>query len=291
MVIARISSGLGNQLFQYATARALSIRLGSRLYLDRTLFGPHEPYVCELPRYNIRAALAGRVTTALARHGTESPPPRFKARAAAAVARRCFTCIVDRQAGYDARLGEVRGNVILRGHWETEKYFVDHRDVIRRELTLRHAPDQVNAGLVAEMAGREAVCVHIRRGDRERVPELRAFHGLCPLSYYEAGLTRIREHCQNPWFYVFSNDPDWVRANLRLPGPSTYVTHNLRKQDYEDLRLMTACKHFVIANSTFSWWGAWLSNHPDKLVIGPKNWFAVEHASVPDLLPPTWVRM
>jgi hypothetical protein len=101
----------------------------------------------------------------------------------------------------------------------------------------------------------------------------------------------IRRRVQDPCFFVFSDDPRWARGNLAVDGPVTFVDHNGPEQHYEDLRLMSRCRHHVIANSTFSWWGAWLGAHPDQMVIAPKRWFASGTRQTQDLYPPRWLTM
>ena len=135
-----------------------------------------------------------------------------------------------------------------------------------------------------------AVSVHVRRGDYVSVAETRERHGTCSLDYYQAGFEHIAARIADPVIFVFSDDPAWVQANLKFPSPTIYVTHNVGKQNYEDLRLMSACRHFIIANSTFSWWGAWLGEGAGKIVIAPKRW-GNKPDEMDDPVPEVWVRL
>jgi hypothetical protein len=160
--------------------------------------------------------------------------------------------------------------------------------MLREELTFKDAPDAANAAMLRQMASCEAVVVHVRRGDYVSNAAFHAVHGICDVAYYRRGLELLRQTVRDPHCFIFSDDPDWVKQNLKLDAPCTYVTHNVGKQDYEDLRLMSHGQHFIIANSTFSWWGAWLSRHPAKQVIAPRRWFQSEAASGRDIVPEAW---
>src|SRR5207248_9354724 len=115
--------------------------------------------------------------------------------------------------------------------------------------------------------------------------------GVCSLAYYHAAIDELAQTIKAPYFFVFSDDIPWAQQNLALAYPVTYVSHNGAERDYEDLRLMSQCKHHIIANSTFSWWGAWLGAHPGKIVIGPRQWFRNADYDTPDLLPASWLRL
>jgi hypothetical protein len=114
--------------------------------------------------------------------------------------------------------------------------------------------------------------------------------GLCGLDYYERAFAYLRERLDGAVAYVFSDDPDWTRQHLRFSCPTVYVTHNLGRSNHEDLRLMAACRHFIIANSTFSWWGAWLGADPGKIVVAPKVW-RIDAQGIADPVPDSWVRL
>ena len=121
------------------------------------------------------------------------------------------------------------------------------------------------------------VSLHVRRGDYASNPKTTSTHGLCSLDYYRAAVTHVASKVENPEFFIFSDDIDWVRANLQLDFPHHFVAHNQGATSYNDMRLMSLCSHHVIANSSFSWWAAWLSGI-DKgnggAVIAPRQWFA-----------------
>lgn len=136
----------------------------------------------------------------------------------------------------------------------------------------------------------ESVSVHVRRGDYVTLASASAYHGLCTLDYYHRAIRHVAERVANPTLFVFSDDPEWTKANLHSPFPTHYVDHNPAGKAFQDLRLMSLCRHHILANSSFSWWGAWLSRSNGGLVIAPERWYAVNRPT-PDLIPARWIRM
>jgi hypothetical protein len=114
---------------------------------------------------------------------------------------------------------------------------------------------------------------------------------VCTPDYYQRCVTRVAERLAHPHFFLFSDDPNWVSANLRFEHPATLVSQDPPRGDYEDLRLMSGCRHHIIANSSFSWWGAWLNSRPDKLVLAPQRWMNDPRADDRDWLPQAWIRV
>jgi hypothetical protein len=179
----------------------------------------------------------------------------------------------------------------LVGYWHSERYFSAVADELRPLFQLRDEARGRNAELLARMAAEPAVSLHVRRGDYAANPATKAFHGLLGASYYQAAVARMQELAPGARFYVFSDEPAWVRENLQLPEGSVMVDHN-GEAAQEDLRLMSACRHHVVANSSFSWWGAWLDPRPGKLVLAPRHWFRPESGvNDRDLVPSSWERL
>jgi len=180
--------------------------------------------------------------------------------------------------------------IYLSGYWQSEKYFDDVSGIIREEFQLKNEPAGLNLELVRAMRGSQAVSLHVRRGDYVSNPIAASYHGVCSLEYYRTAIKLIEEKVANPKFYVFSDDIPWCKENLRFPQPATYVDHN-SDEPFEDLRLMSFCKHFIIANSSFSWWGAWLSRNQEKIVLAPKKWFLTREKDDRDQVPANWIRI
>lgn len=289
VIMVRVNGGLGNQMFQYAAARRLALAHGVELRLDTTPLERSSDRVYQLDVFNIAATVASPAEVA----------ERLDARGLFRRLRRAPMRRVREAAfHFDPAILEAPRDVYLEGYWQSERYFEDAADRIRRELTFRHAPQGRNAELGDEINSTPlAICVHVRRGDYVSKLEAQRILGPCDTEYYATATARLREaichdrDARKMRFFVFSDDPDWVRRNLRLPGSTTVVDHNGPEAAYEDLRLMRLCRHHIIANSTFSWWGAWLASAPDQIVIAPKRWFRAPEYSDKDLIPSRWIRL
>jgi Glycosyl transferase family 11 len=178
----------------------------------------------------------------------------------------------------------------LMGYWQSEQYFADIANIIREDFTFKLPMSQQNAELAKQINQVNAVSLHIRRGDYANNPETMATYGLCSLDYYKEAIRYIVERVNAPHFFIFSDDINWVKNNLKIDYPYQYVDHNHGTESYNDMRLMSLCKHHIIANSSFSWWGAWLNRNPEKLVVAPQKWFANE-LNVDDLFPRGWITL
>ena len=290
MVIVCLMGGLGNQMFQYAAGRAVAHRNRTQLKLDVSALERDAARSYRLHPFNIvesfattdevarftKRDLRGRISRRVERYLL--PPYR----------RPVFT---QRFAHFDPDILRLRRSVYLRGYWQSEKYFKDIEQIIRQEFTLRHAPDAENQRLARIIANTNSVSLHIRRGDYMSNPRFSRKFGVCPLEYYQRAVVEVAERVSDPHLFVFSDDIDWARDNLGLQHPLTFVAHNDADKDYEDLRLMSLCRHHIIANSSFSWWGAWLCTHSGKIVIAPEKWFKEPGRDTRDLIPDSWHRI
>jgi hypothetical protein len=287
-VLLRLAGGLGNQLFQYAAGLALAAERGARLVLDRSSYRRDKQRAYALRPFAVEPALV-----------PGSLEPLFAAFDRRFIGRAMKTLmpaigwhyVRDRDRGYDPTVFPPRGSLVLDGYWQSEKYFAPIADRVRAAFRFRGPPDEANAACLERIAADPAVAVHVRRGDYVSVPEITAIYGVCGPDYYRAAADHLQRIAPETRYFVFSDDPDWAEQNLQWPGPSEVVRHNIGKRDADDLRLMAACDHFVIANSSFSWWGAWLASKPGKVVIAPKRWFAGAGHAEADRVPPEWVRL
>jgi hypothetical protein len=200
------------------------------------------------------------------------------------------TCIDEKHFNFDSRILELSGTAYLNGYWQSEKYFMDAGDAIRSDFDLSCGPSPVSERIAGSIANSQSVSIHVRRGDYVTNSAVGGYHGEQRLDYYLASIKHIAQNVRSPHFFVFSDDPVWCRTNLKLEHPVIYVDHNGPETAYEDMWLMSLCKHHVIANSSFSWWGAWLCRNPEKIVIAPKKWFVDESINTIDLVPDTWIR-
>jgi len=286
-VVAGLSGGLGNQMFQYAAARALSLRLGCPLHLDTSWY---------LGRRDRFYALAPFAVTAPAIVGMGPFPDTVK-RLESKIARRLarnrmgVPIFRERQPGFTPSFAGLTGPVYLEGYWQSERYFAENRHVITGDFDLREGLPEKCRPFLDQIASSEAVCVHVRRGDYLTDPINSKVYESCGLDYYQNGLSVLEESVRKPHCFVFSDDPGWVRANFGCRFPVTVVDINAGAEAHWDLHLMAACKHFIIANSSLSWWAAWLCRYPDKRVIAPSRWFRDRGIDTGDLIPGTWRRI
>jgi hypothetical protein len=277
--------GLGNQLFQYATAFQLASWTGSQVFVDPYWFDHPRPR--ETPR---RLAL---VDYALRLHVADARQQRNWRLLRTRVARFIepmlpLRVIRERPGGPGANaLAAVPGQYLV-GYWQNEQYFHEVRESLVRDLVPRQLSGQ-DLACLEHMRRVDSVSLHVRRGDYVTLSSAAAFHGLCSLDYYQRAIAHIEQHVPTPAFFVFSDDPGWAKEHLQCSHPMHFVTHNLETPD-RDLHLMSQCKHHIIANSSFSWWGAWLGEPQTRIVIAPRVWFPHD----PDahgLVPARWTRL
>lgn len=292
MIISQIIGGLGNQMFQYAAGCALSLERGQPLRLDISGFvgyGLHQGF--ELQRVFGCPAEAATEADVRGILGWQSAPlaRRILSRPGmAALRRKGF--VVEPHFHFWPGISQVPQDCYLVGYWQSEKYFRDAADAIRREFTFKPLLAAMNAGLAEQIARVNAVSLHVRRGDYVNDPKTNATHGACPLDYYRAAIRYVSERVEQPHFFIFSDDIAWVKGNLKMDMPHRYIDHNQGAESYNDMRLMSMCRHHIIANSSFSWWGAWLNPDASKIVVAPKKWFA-NGKDVGDLFPQGWVTL
>jgi hypothetical protein len=177
------------------------------------------------------------------------------------------------------------------GHWNSEKYFIDAQDTIRKDFQLKNPFDPAAHTISKQIKSENvSVSVHIRRGDYVSIQKIANRHGVLPLSYYETAMDHMVNKFPQAHFFVFSDDIAWAKENYPKKYPVTFVSGS-GIEDYEELVLMSICAHNIIANSTFSWWSAWLNQNPTKIVIAPKQWVTDPSIDTTDILPETWIKL
>jgi len=291
-IIARLHDGLGNQLFIYAAARAIAETRGAELLLDAVSgFARDKKYgaTAQLSHFAIAASFAparlcypppfGRqirdLQVSLSRH--VPLPQRF----------------VIRESDFDAVMAgaRLRSTVRLEGYWQSERYFASIADKIRNELQVVSPLSPKSLDVCQQIATSNAVCLHVRQMHGAH----HAFNqpppsqiAQLPFSYYEEAIARLVARVPDPTFFCFADNFPWIRERWNFSYPIHFVDHNRGDRSFEDVALMSRCRHFIIGNSTFSWWGAWLSRKPDKIVIAPDNRGRVKWGSEDNLLPAGW---
>ena len=279
-------------MFQYAAGRILSLERGVPLCLDISGFssyGLHQGF--ELRRiFNCAAGIANEADMRdILGWQSSSHIRRLLLRKEMASFRR-KELVVEPQFNYWPGIKHVPNDCYLVGYWQSEKYFSESVSQIRADFTFRQSLEGQNEKLAQQIISVNAVSLHVRRGDYATNPQTTTTHGLCTLGYYRQSIQYVAERVQQPNFFIFSDDIAWARDNLNIPHQCQYVDFNQGEESYNDMRLMSMCKHHIIANSTFSWWGAWLNPDRDKIILAPKNWFA-NQTDTSDLLPQSWVKL
>lgn len=285
MNIIRISAGLGNQMFQYALY--LSLReINPDIAIDISEFKyrkHHQGY--ELERiFNITPKVASELEVAKMVDTSKA----FWA----TLRRKLFgTKIANgtyiKESGFNYQEGFAQmQDTYFEGFWQSYRYFEQIVSLIRKEFSFKEPLTERNQECAEQISSTESVSIHIRRGDYTKSRRWQNIGSICNSDYYNWAMASMNASIPNAQYFIFSDDIKWVRENLNIPN-ATYIDWNSGAASYNDLRLMSLCKHNIIANSSFSWWGAYLNNNEDKIVIAPSKWY--RDTPTPDLLPPSWI--
>jgi len=268
MIIVRLIGGLGNQCFQYAIGRQLAESHHTELKIDISEFQTYKLHAYSLNFFNIKENFASSKEVAALKLVRES------------------------QLYFDSEILHLPNGIYLHGYWASEKYFKNISGIIHKELTVKSALSGKDEDIAKQISSCDSVSVHIRRLDYLPNTYLEQILEVCSLDYYINSVEQIASIIKNPHFFVFTDDKTWVHENFILPYPITFVDHNGPDKNYEDMRLMSLCKHNIIANSTFSWWSAWLNQNPDKIVFAPRKWYTEKFRNNSmDLIPNKWIKV
>ena len=270
MIITRLNGGLGNQLFQYAFGRALSLRHHVPLQLDIRDYRQKPQHGLLIQHFNIAGEFC----------------QDFPRRAAPDITRRTkwqrwlwnwqLTAprwIREKPFGFHSRWLQLGKSLYLDGYWQSASFFESCADTLRSELTLKVPPSLQTQEIAAQMRQSCSVAMHIRRGDYINNPQVSQIYLPLPLSYYERALEDWTTDQRNVRVFVFSNDMAWCKKNIRWSHPTVWVDHTTASTAHEDLYLMQQAECCITANSTLSWWGAWMGKRPGQTVYTPAQWF------------------
>lgn len=289
MIYLKLTGGLGNQLFQYAAGMALAEHHHTGLKLDIRNLEKNPLRSYELHNFNISAEIAAsdelKIFDSERRSFVSDCADRFMRKLKPYYRQNIY---YEQGFHHDPNFFKAPKQVYLVGYWQSEKYFKHMSQTIRNECRVVPSPEKTNIELLETISRCNAVCIHVRRGDYANDSKTRDYHGLCSPDYYEQATRQLCRKVVSPHFFVFSDDMEWTRNMIKLPGPTTFVDHNPLKNAFEDFRLMCKCRHHIIANSSFSWWAAWLSEHDEKTVFAPKKWFNKNNLNTKDLIPEKW---
>jgi hypothetical protein len=284
-------------MFQYAAARRLAEAHGTVLKIDTSRLLRSAP--CDTPRdYALGCfAISAEIASASESHLCEklqrqASSPMYRLLQKVGLFRTPGEMHYVRQQGpaFDPTILQLPDNVCLDGYWQSEKYFPGIRALLKKEFTLRVSSDGEDHQLQERIRGCAAVSLHVRRGDYLTNPHAAKHHGTCDRDYYDLAVSFIKKKFPAAELFIFSDDPHWSAMNMNFDLPTTIVSKTDGTAEGRDLTLMSSCRHHIIANSSFSWWGAWLGDDPEKIVIAPKRWFNDPARFTGDLVPEGWLR-
>jgi hypothetical protein len=292
-IIAQLQGGLGNQLFQYAVARSLALLHQASLLLDQSWFA--RTYDGVTPRDPLLSLLQTKGSF------ITYEPPILRPKRIHRIAQRLlpinpYVYLERTPYRYDPSLKQVslfrNQNLYLMGYWQSYRYFESIRSTLQSEISPKAPLDPHYQGYLEQIQQGNAALVHVRRGDYVHLAGAAKVHGFLGLDYYQRGMDLLLAHNPKTRFFVFSDDLSWAQANLPHQGNITFIL-SLERSDavIQELELMTHCDRFLIANSSLSWWAAWLASHSNQMVICPSRWTTDTMMTWDDLLPPAWIRI
>ena len=297
--------GLGNQMFQYAFGLMLVNKFEQQVCLDISWFNYHTNRKLNLKEFkpilkfrkrDVFFIILGNILIWLSEHFRfiRMLRPVFHLRNIEE-----YICSIEQKFIYTKIQGrnfnldmlKNNKNYYLEGYWQNPEYFEGIRKTILKNFSFPKLKNFEDSRLQNKISDSESIAIHIRRGDYIKNPTINQFHGTCSLEYYKKAAELIASKVTNAKFFLFTDDPNFVKDNFGFL-PNTTLVSDSNRSDIDELNLMHSCKHFIIANSTFSWWGAWLSQHPEKIVVAPKQWFKnVETNKKCKIIPKDWTRI
>ncbi|WGD34884.1 alpha-1,2-fucosyltransferase [Olleya sp. YS] len=273
MIVIKLIGGLGNQMFQYAAAKAVALHTKQELKLDTSGFDDYNLHDYGLHHFNINAKLFNQKSKWIRKLEHKL---------------NLTTYYNEQSFRFNPEVFNINTkNIQLNGYFQSEDYFINYRNDILNNFKIVSPLKQQTQYLLAEMAKTNAVSIHIRRGDFLK----HEVHNTSKAQYYKDAMAVIESKIEQPTYYLFSDDMEWVKANFKTNHKAVYVDCNDAATAFEDIKLMSNCKHNIIANSSFSWWSAWLNTNPNKIVIAPKQWFNGDQYDYTDVVPKSWIKL
>ena len=291
MVIVNIIGGLGNQMFQYAFAYAFSENNNVKLKLDISDFETYDLRNYELGGYLIVGEIAKKKDIKRLKYKKINLFLRILRKLFKQQEQISNSYYRESSIQFDKKYFSMQDDIYFDGYWQSEKYFSNYREDLLKLFVLKDPIHAQSRLYQQQILDSHAVSLHIRRGDYVTDEKTNSFHGICDLGYYKDAVTYIMNQVKKPYFFVFSDDLIWAKANLDFIENLFFIELGADCLDHEEMWLMSQCEHNIIANSSFSWWGAWLNQHPNKIVIAPCRWFTDSNIDTCDLIPESWIRL
>jgi hypothetical protein len=284
MIVVKIKGGLGNQLFQYAFGRSLSIHFSTKVYFDVSDYNSQNHRVArtfDLDFFKVKLRKIESLTDInnsifLFSFGRK---------------KKDFNYFIEKSFSFDSAVFKTPSSTIFDGYWQSFKYFETIKSVLQTEIVLKKSKLIHFETRIRPLNGRTRIAVHLRRGDYVTDSTTFQIHGVCDTSYYQRSINYFRNHIENAHFFLFSDDISSVKEEFGESSDFTYV--DFLENHLEEFEFMKKCDHFIISNSTFSWWAAWLSIHAKKQVIAPARWFndPILESQTNNLIPIDWKRL
>ncbi len=300
MIISKIVGGLGNQMFQYAAGFAAAKRNKTELKMDLTWFDnigkstTQRKYELDNLRISAKIATKREILRIKLWRGSYAEkilasrlPLGYKL---LSLPKQNYH-LEDVNLNFKSDILSIKDDAYLDGNWQSEKYFIDFSSNLRKEFEFKSKLDRTNSLMLKTILSSNSVSIHVRRADY--ITNKYYLKTYTPLTndYYRRALRYIQKKYSKITVFIFSDDQKWIRNNFNLKVPMIFVDINSGATGYNDMRLMANCQHNIMANSSFSWWGAWLNKNPQKMVIAPDNWFLEPAKDTRFLIPPEWVRI
>ena len=301
MIITNLKGGLGNQMFQYATGLSLSKKNNTVLlldisgYSDQRILNSDTPRFFDLKHFEISAKIADSEQVKKTKYSHDLISKICRGINKKILKKNYQDFHPELLINISDKISKnPNHNIYLDGFFQSEKNFSKIRPALLQEFQLKPEliTDQVKyfqRQITGLDSNRNSISIHIRRGDYVKNPQTKKYHGLCPLLYYRDSIDLIAESIDHPHFFIFSDDTEWVKENLKISFNNTFVS-GLGLSPQQELYLMSKCSHNIIANSSFSWWGAWLNKNINKIVIAPEKW-TVKNTEHPNIIPAGWIKI
>jgi hypothetical protein len=296
MVVIKLQGGLGNQMFQYAAAKSLALKHNAPVYLDLSFLKENKESNTDftardfqLDVFKLNSHFAdSRLTNKIFNKG-------FLNKISSKFDKNKATIYMEQSFAFNQDWVNLKPPVYLSGYFQSEKYFSKTGNEVRTDFQFKYpVADEQNAELLNAIVDSNAVALHIRRGDFISKKSTHDFHGVCSIDYYNEAIAKLKGQLQDLKIFVFADDLEWANEHIVKPHGNYAMLASFNsnpENSWKDMFLMSKCRHHIIANSSFSWWGAWLAYHPGQVVIAPKKWFnnAPEFYNTKDLLPGNWI--
>ncbi|HMU99117.1 MAG TPA: alpha-1,2-fucosyltransferase [Chitinophagales bacterium] len=294
MIQVQLSGGLGNQMFQYAFGKHLAINTQSELVLDLAYIQSKLPFKkfstpmqYELDIFNLNVDCNSLYFS----NGITYPLAKLEYYLKTKRNTNKNNTLIESGMQFNADYLEKDEPLFIQGNFQSELYFKDIEADIREDFEFIHPLKEQNQQILNQIKSSNSVSIHIRRGDYLSIKNNASKFRALELDYYKNAMSILENKMENITYFVFSDDINWVKENLKTHAKTIFINHNKGKSSYIDMQLMSNCQHNIIANSTFSWWAAWLNANKNKIVVAPKTWFLIDELNQNDIVPISWISL